>query len=266
MDVRSLAFRTDLAILRWAGAEIEDQGSRLVVRTPSNPSYYWGNFYLLDQPPDPDTVDGLIAAYDADFPDSAHRAIGVDGTHGPAGVPGTTDLRRSGGRGQHGDDSLVGASAAPAPVRCRVSDRSAPRAIGNSASISRRPSMTTSSEPETYREFAVRKAAHDRSICDAGHGAWWGAFVDGRLVSVMGIIDAGNGLARYQSVETHPDFRGRGLAGTLVHRVARYAFDERGARTLVMVADPDYLAIRVYRSVGFDDTEKQSQLIQRVRA
>ena len=26
-----------------------------------------------------------------------------------------------------------------------------------------------------------------------------------------------------------------------------------------MVADPDYLAIRVYRSVGFDDTEVQLQ-------
>ena len=45
----------------------------------------------------------------------------------------------------------------------------------------------------------------------------------------------------------------------------RYAFDERGARTLVMVADPDYLAIRVYRSVGFDDTEVQTQLIQQAR-
>ena len=29
------------------------------------------------------------------------------------------------------------------------------------------------------------------------------------------------------------------------------------ARTLVMVADPEYLAIRVYRSVGFADTEVQ---------
>jgi 1-aminocyclopropane-1-carboxylate deaminase len=63
-------------------------------------------------------------------------------------------------------------------------------------------------------------------------------------------------------VETHPDFRGRGLAGTLVHRVSGYGFDELGARTLVMVADPDYLAIRVYRSVGFADTEVQTQLRQ----
>jgi len=34
---------------------------------------------------------------------------------------------------------------------------------------------------------------------------------------------------------------------------------EIGARTLVMVADPDYHAIRVYRAVGFDGTESQLQ-------
>jgi predicted GNAT family acetyltransferase len=118
---------------------------------------------------------------------------------------------------------------------------------------------------EDYLAFATQRALDDRALCDAGHGAWWGAFVDGRLASVMGLVDAGYGLARYQSVETHPEFRGRGLAGTLVHRVAAYGFDEMGARTLVMVADPDYLAIRIYRSVGFDGTETQSQLEQRNR-
>lgn len=264
MDLRSLAFRTDLAILRWAGSEIEDRGSRLVVRTPSNPAYYWGNFYLLDQPPAPDAVDGLIAAYDADFPDSAHRAIGVDGT---------TDLRASLGplisAGLVAEDSTVmtASSVHPPP---RPQPGAEYRIFGSEGDWEQRVDLAAAVhddelESETYREFAMRKAAHDRSICEAGHGAWWGAFIAGRLVSVMGIIDAGNGLARYQSVETHPDFRGRGLAGTLVHSVARYAFDERGARTLVMVADPDYLAIRVYRSVGFDDTEVQTQLIQQVR-
>ncbi|MDQ1619786.1 MAG: hypothetical protein QOE19_2355, partial [Actinomycetota bacterium] len=44
-----------------------------------------------------------------------------------------------------------------------------------------------------------------------------------------------------------------------VHHVSRYGFDEVGATTLVMVADPDYLAIRVYRSVGFTDGESQLQ-------
>ena len=47
-----------------------------------------------------------------------------------------------------------------------------------------------------------------------------------------------------------------------MHRVSGYGFDELGARTLVMVADPDYLAVRIYRSVGFADTEVQTQLRQ----
>jgi hypothetical protein len=44
-----------------------------------------------------------------------------------------------------------------------------------------------------------------------------------------------------------------------VHRVSRYGFEELGAQTLVMVADPAYPAIRIYRSVGFTDTERQLQ-------
>ena len=48
--------------------------------------------------------------------------------------------------------------------------------------------------------------------------------------------------------------------------VAAYGFDEMGAGTLVMVADPEYVAIRIYRSVGFDGTETQTQLEQPNRA
>ena len=86
MDVRSLAFRTDLALLTLGGSVVEDHGSRLVVRTPDNPAFHWGNFYLLEQPPRADEVDALVATYDAEFATSKHRAFGVDGTedHGEA--------------------------------------------------------------------------------------------------------------------------------------------------------------------------------------
>jgi ribosomal protein S18 acetylase RimI-like enzyme len=110
-----------------------------------------------------------------------------------------------------------------------------------------------------HREFVVRKVATNRALAEAGHGGWFGAFVDGALVSQMGLFSASPGLARFQSVETHPDARGRGLAGTLVHHVSQYGFAELGATTLVMVADPEYSAIRLYRSVGFTDGESQLQ-------
>ena len=82
------------------------------------------------------------------------------------------------------------------------------------------------------------------------------------MVSGLGLFRAGHGLARFQSVETHPDARGRGLAGTLVHHASRHGLETLGAETLVMVADPGYLAIRIYRSVGFKVTEYQAQVQQ----
>ena len=55
MQVRSLGYRTDLIFPAFDG-QITDRGDYLVVRTPSNPTFYWGNFLLFDRP----TGDGDI--------------------------------------------------------------------------------------------------------------------------------------------------------------------------------------------------------------
>jgi predicted GNAT family acetyltransferase len=99
-----------------------------------------------------------------------------------------------------------------------------------------------------------------RRLTEAGHGGWFGAFVDGRLVSQLGLFCASPGLARFQSVETDPALRRQGLAGSLLHYASRYGLDELGAKTLVMVADPNYFAIDLYRAVGFVATETQLQV------
>ena len=264
MDVQSLAFRTDLALLRLSGSEIDDRGSHIVVRTPDNPDYRWGNFYLLARPPGADEVEALLASYDAEFPDSQHRAFGVDGIEDQhaalsplaAVVPGI-DVATV----------MTATEVHPPP---RPNTEATYRPLASDDDWAQRLEMSlvvhdNETDLDLHREFAIKRALADRGLHEAGHGAWWGAFVGDRLASVMGLVDAGGGLARYQSVETLPDYRGRGLAGTLVHRVAEFGFSALGATTLVMVADPEYLAIRIYRSVGFDDTEAQTQLEQRDR-
>ena len=76
----------------------------------------------------------------------------------------------------------------------------------------------------------------------------------------LGLVTPARGLARFQSVETDPAFRRQGLAGTLVHRASRWGLDEAGAEVLVMVADPDYFAVDLYRALGFESTETQLQV------
>ena len=258
MDVVSLGFRTDLALLRLGGSEIVDKGDHLVVRTPHNPTFWWGNFVLLERSPAPDDVDRWLAVFAAELPDREHLAFGVDGTDGsPA------DLAAFAERGLDVEAATVmtATSVHPPPrpdatavYRTLTSDEDWAQSVALRVACNDR-----SLEPTGYLDFAERRAQTNRTLTVDGRAAWFGAFLDGRLLSQLGVVALDDGLARYQSVETHPDARGRGFAGTLVHAAATHAFERLGARALVMVADPTYSAIRIYRSVGFSAAETQLQ-------
>jgi predicted GNAT family acetyltransferase len=64
-------------------------------------------------------------------------------------------------------------------------------------------------------------------------------------------------VARYQTVGTHPNYRRRGICGSLVYQTALHTLEKYGVDTLVMLADPDYHAARIYESVGFQPEEMQ---------
>jgi hypothetical protein len=87
MQVTSLGFRTDLALRVLEGAEVTDRGDCMVVRSPDNPTFWWGNFLLLAGWPEPGTGDGWLARFAAEFPQAEHVALGVDAGDEPAEVP-----------------------------------------------------------------------------------------------------------------------------------------------------------------------------------
>ena len=252
MHVPSLAYRTDLALLELAGSEVEDHGSYLAVRTPANPTYWWGNFLLLPQAPTADELPGWMDAFAAVFPGSGHRAFGV------ATAAGTREDLAAFADAGFGVEASTVMTATAVHEPPRPNREATFRPLVSDDDWAQQVELASVGEDGPLdRAFVLAKATAERSLTGRGIGEWWGAFLGDRLVSSMGLFAASPGLARFQEVKTHPDARGRGLAGSLVHRVSRFGFEELGARTLVMVADPDYLAIRVYRSVGFDDTETQ---------
>lgn len=259
MDVTSLAYRTDIALRRLGGAEVDDRGDHLVVRSPDNPHFWWGNFLLLPRVPAEDEIDGWSARFAAEFPTAAHVAMGFDGTAGRI-----EDLAGFARRGFTADASSV-LTATDVREPARPNRDADIRRLGTDDDWTQAVELPLrchddGTGPGIQREFTTTRVAGIRRLVEAGSGAWFGAFVDGLLVSQLGLVRADTGLARYQLVETDPAYRRRGLAGTLVHRAGRYGLDELGARTLVMVADPDAEAIRIYRTLGFDDTEVQLQV------
>jgi hypothetical protein len=88
MQVRSLGYHTDLIFTSYDG-EIIDRGDYLVIRTPTNPSFYWGNYLLFERPP----MDGdyqrwqeLFAKEIGTPPLVTHQVFGWDTTDNEKGV------------------------------------------------------------------------------------------------------------------------------------------------------------------------------------
>ncbi|HEY2508281.1 MAG TPA: GNAT family N-acetyltransferase [Streptosporangiaceae bacterium] len=253
MDVRSLGYRTDLMVRRLEGSQIEDHDDCLVIRSPQNPTYWWGNFLLLQGPPEPDRTSAWLSRFATEFPGARHVAIGIDVTEAALVEP--AGLLAAGLREQRAG-VLTAARLSEPP---RPNTTATYRALAGDddwQQAAELRAVLSAGEPGGEPLFLAARIAAERALAEAGHGSWFGAFVDGRLVAQLGLITDGGGIARYQNVETHPAQRRQGLAGTLVWQAGQQCL-ATGATTLVMVADPDDVAIRVYRSVGFTDAETQ---------
>lgn len=261
MEIRSLGYRTDLALLTASGSEIEDRGTHLVVRTPDNPTYFWGNFLLLRDLPVPGGEREVVGAFRTEFPEAEHVAIGLDGTT----VYDDEALRPFVDSGLSADsDVVLTASALTEPTPPAVGAEVRPLESDEDWESRARlgQALHPSVDEEAFLTFARGRNVQERALVAAGAGRRWGAFVDGDLVSTAACFRAGDGVARFQSVETHPDHRRQGLAAAVVHAAGSHALESPEVTTLVIVAEPEGPAVAAYRRVGLADAERQTHLFR----
>lgn len=254
VPVASLGFRTDLMLLALGGSSITERDGLVVAATPGTPDFWWGNFVLA---PDVGALDAAVAVHAKAFPAADFLAIGIDGADG---APGVEAAAASHGLLVERITALSATTVRPPP---RPNTDAEVRRLRSDEDFEAAVDLQYANYPESGRDYAARRFASWRRLAEVGHGAWFGAFLDGRLCSSLGLYTDGLGIARYQAVDTHPDHRRRGLAGTLVHHAGTVGATWPGVHTLVILADPEDDAIRVYRSVGFDGTETQVQLLRK---
>jgi len=262
MQLASLGFRTDVALRAAEGSEVTDRGGYLVIRSPGNPGFWWGNFLLLRAWPR--EGDGWLDRFAAEFPQAEHVAIGVDVTE--AGGPEVGSAVPAEFAALEPETSTVLTSAGiqkprhvntEAEIRPLESDQDWRQSLELTLRCYGEQSPGDFQQLRSATRRRLTQGAQGVQGAQAGRAAWFGAFDGGRLVAQLGICDAGGGLARYQDVETDPAARRRGLAGTLVWHAGRFARAGLGASTLVIVADPAEGAIRIYRGCGFADAQTQ---------
>jgi GNAT superfamily N-acetyltransferase len=235
---------TDLAILQQTGSTIDDHGDHLIVRTPANPLFHWGNCVLVMNAGRLDDAAHWTAVFAAAHPGADWISLGLPR------LPDETAAWTTLGLTVEEEDVLSTTALPrllPAPVgyevRALVSDddwgQHVARELGEH-------------EPGSHANFVRARTASQRDLVRRGVAAWFGGFAGGTLVADLGIVLCGNRhpTARYQAVGTDAAHRGRGLAGHLLGVAARWAA-ERDTRQWVIVTQATNPAGRLYRSVGF---------------
>ncbi len=258
----SLGWQTDLMFARFDG-EVADRGTHLRVRTPANPTYWWGNFLLFAHAPRDGDLARWMALFDTEIaaaqPESRHRAFGVD-VRERLVLP--ADFAAAGFELNEATVLTLGPDQLRAPPRpmdaafafdVLALPRDAAAVVDQQVAVDE-----AHYEPIGYRTFAERQMARYAAMQEAGRGHWFGLFAQAGghrvLAASCGLFgDPGrdDGLGRFQYVSTHPAWRRRGACTALVRAVCRHGFERMGLRTLAMVADPDDVAIGVYESLGF---------------
>ena len=258
-------WRSDF-ILHRRGALVTARDDCLVVRTPANPNFYWGNFLLLPQAPQDDELAHWMDRFDEEItrvqPASQHVALGINGALAGGSLPtwvaagfevmptAVLELRLG--------ELRVPRRAARGDVQVRPLDL----ATELEAAVALQCADPQDFEPvnnELHRRAQMQRYAE---MAEAGEALWFGVWCDGVLAADCGLMREATapgaglvadrvGLGRFQHVSTHPLWRRRGLCSTLVHAVSRHAFEQWGLARMLMCADPDDVAIGIYESLGF---------------
>lgn len=262
---RSLVWATDVDTLPLDRV-VERRDGYLLIRSPSNPTFYWGNLLLFDEPPRPGdgpTWEKLFEHEFADEPRARHRTFAWDQAHGEAGAAREEFVERG-----YDLDESVGliADAAQVQPHARENREVVVQALDPAAGADEElwdavvelqvAGREEGHDEESFRAFARPRLDSRRALFRQGRGAWYVAIdpASGEVAASCGIVvTAGRG--RFQVVDTAAAFRRRGICSRLVVEAARHSVGAHGAERFVIVADLNYHALGLYESLGFERRE-----------
>ncbi|SDK54267.1 GNAT family N-acetyltransferase [Aliiruegeria lutimaris] len=257
--LRSHGLRSDLMVLRGLSV-VEEHLDRVVVRTPSEPDFWFGNMVIFRD--DRIEPDAQIARFRKDFPTSRHVTIVWDA---PA-LSNAPALERFTALGFEIDRSdvltLEGLSnPAPVPPGIEIRPIETPEDWEQVIALQIETGIEAGHLPEIHAPFVRKRFANHRKQVAGGRGCWFGAFDGAQLVGDLGIFE-GEGTARFQDVETRESHRRRGICAALVSVGLNWARRRAPASTPVIVAYTEGNAGRIYRRCGFTLSEQLLAVIR----
>jgi GNAT superfamily N-acetyltransferase len=258
MNVRSLGLSTDLQLLALRG-RIVDRSDYLVVTTPDDPAYYYGNLLVLPAAPQIGEVAFWMRRFSEEIgrdPEIKHVTLRWDGTAGEVGA--RDELVANGFTLEAAEVMTIRARTMPAR---QSSFAIRPLAADEMQAVADLAFAIGDRHDDVYRLFLQRRSAWKATLVANGSARFWGAFDGSTLIGSLGLVALGD-VARFQDVEVATAYRKRGIASALLAAAAA----ESTCETLVIVAIPGSDAARVYQRAGFRVLEHTASACRYPRA
>jgi ribosomal protein S18 acetylase RimI-like enzyme len=220
--IASLVWATDIDVLP-ADRLVKRRDGYVVIRSPSNPTHWWGNFLLFDEPPGAGDGGHWETLFETEFgraPEVRHRAFAWDRVDGSEGEAETEFISR-----------------------------------GYEAAIEERPLEHVFIRRRLHDLRVLFQAGRGGWYVARDP-------VTGEVVGSLGIVVTG-GRARFQSVDTAPAHQRRGICSRLVVEAARDAAAQWAVREFAIAAATEYHALGLYESLGFQARERVSGVCRR---
>lgn len=246
-------------VMRGAST-FESYPARIVVRTPSEPDFWCGNLVIFRHCDG--TPQDQIDRFHADFPDARHVTLAWD----TLALPSEARLAQFEAMGLEIDRCDVLALSGPlartvCPPGIEIRSLSGDDDWAQAIALQVETGVSLGFERESYGSYVSgRFATRRRQVAD-GWGCWFGAFDGPLLVGDLGIL-VGDGLARFQDVETRQSHRRRGICAALVCAGLDWAATQDPSALPVILSDRDGPAGRIYRRCGFAVAEVQVMAIR----
>ena len=225
---------------------LEQHDGYLVQSTPSEPDFWMGNQLIMSDTAR--TVPDAFSLFETHFPEATHRSVVWD-------VPGM-DPSLLGDQVEGFDAMMFGGTMtdAPTPDGIVLRPLDGPKDWAKVEGLQAEVGQEEGRDAQAHAPYLARRNAGRRAQIDKGLGQWFAAFDGDRVVASMGMFHDDQ-IARYQSVETRQSHRRRGICSALLRHCALWALDRAPNADVVIVAEADTDAGRLYRNMGFVHAE-----------
>lgn len=257
LNIQNLGHRTNVHYNSFFG-EIIERNDYWVIKTPVRPNFFWGNYILMKSSPTQGCYNEWVQIFESEIGPRNKRgfmAITFDSIE-----EAEKDLYIE--FEQAGCTIIINKMLTASSIHStdKVSDTLIVKPFSSETDWNAYKDIHLDPDwgygtQEAQSRFLDEEINDFKKIVKMNKGQRFGAFENNVMIAELGVFWDGE-VARFNNVATAIDHRRKGACSTLVYEVSKFLLEQKDISTLVMEADENYHASRIYESLGFKPTQK----------